>query len=724
MPPSSETTAQGLAAVLKSARDIMRKDKGLNGDLDRLPMLTWVMFLKFLDDLETQREQEATLAAKKFRPAIDPPYRWRDWAANRQGITGEELVSFLNQDQALRPDGSRGPGLFAYLRGLTSTNGDDRRGVIATVFKGVDNRMRSGYLLRDVINKVAEIHFTSSEELHTLSALYESMLREMRDAAGDSGEFYTPRPVVRFMVEVVDPHLGERVLDPACGTGGFLVEALLHLSKQVKSVADRSLLQEATLSGCEAKSLPYLLAQMNLLLHGLDSPDIDGGNALRYRLSEIGEKDRVDVILTNPPFGGEEEKGTQANFPADRQTAETVLLFLQLIMRRLRRSEGTRPARAAVVVPNTTLFYPGVAARIRRDLLVDFNLWAVVRLPKGVFEPYTDIETNILFFDRSVPATDILFYRLEPPDGRKQYSKTQPLRYDELLEALDILRRRKDSSTAAWTVAKQQIIDDPRASLDLNNPKIVRSTGEDPQTVAQKVSLSTTAVGSMLTEVSRQIAILLPLVSDRTGWKPLHLRSVLTRRKDACEVEDGVKYKRLRIQVKGRGVLLRDEVDGSQIGTKRQFIVQAGQFVLSKIDARNGAFGIVPEECDGAIITGNFWSYDVDERMLDARLLHYLTRSDAFISFCSESSPGSTNRRYLQEELFLEQVVHVPRDPDVQQRLCDVLQSIEGTARAAERDLAALSKRAPVLLQASLHSVFGGAATALDAVELVETTDE
>ena len=275
------TTSQALGSLLKSARDIMRKDKGLNGDLDRLPLLTWIMFLKFLDDLEFQREEETALAGKKFRPAIEQPYRWRDWAANPQGITGDELLAFINQDEAVRPDGKRGPGLFAYLRHLTSSNGDDRRDVIATVFHGVDNRMKSGYLLRDVINKVSGIHFTSSDELHTLGALYESMLREMRDAAGDSGEFYTPRPVVRFMMEVTDPRLGETVLDPAAGTGGFLVEAFNHLSKQVKTVAHRKLLQEGSIFGCEPKSLPYLLCQMNLLLHGLDAPHIDHGNSLR-----------------------------------------------------------------------------------------------------------------------------------------------------------------------------------------------------------------------------------------------------------------------------------------------------------------------------------------------------------------------------------------------------------------------------------------------------------
>ena len=339
------TTAQSLGALLKSARDIMRKDKGLNGDLDRLPMLTWIMFLKFLDDLEIQREGEAKLAGKKFKPAIEPPYRWRDWAAKSDGITGDELLAFINNEETTLPNGKKGAGLFRYLRTLTSSNGDDRREVIATVFRGVQNRMASGYLLRDVINKIAGIHFNASDELHTLSALYEAMLREMRDAAGDSGEFYTPRPVVRLMVTVTDPRLGETMLDPASGTGGFIVETFNHLSKQVKTVADRKVLQEKSLFGCEPKTLPYLLCQMNLLLHGLDAPQIDPGNSLRFKLTDIGERDRVDVILTNPPFGGEEEKGIQGNFPEDKQTAETALLFLQLIMRKLRRSRAGKSAR-------------------------------------------------------------------------------------------------------------------------------------------------------------------------------------------------------------------------------------------------------------------------------------------------------------------------------------------------------------------------------------------
>lgn len=480
------TTAQQLGSIIKSARDIMRKDKGLNGDLDRLPMLTWIMFLKFLDDMERIREEEAILAGERFRPAIEPPYRWRDWAANGNGhgeelplvavnrLTGDDLIAFINNDEAMRPDGERGPGLFAYLRSLQGADGGDRRDVIATVFRETRNRMQSGYLLRDVINKINGIHFTSSEEIHTLSALYESLLKEMRDAAGDSGEFYTPRPVIRFMVEVTNPRLGETVLDPACGTGGFLVEAFTHLKAQCQTVEDREVLQERSILGGEAKSLPYLLAQMNLLLHGLEYPKIDPGNSLRFPLREIGDRDRVDVILTNPPFGGEEERGILGNFPDDKQTAETTLLFLQLIMRKLRRQP--RPGRAGIVVPNGTLFGDGVAARIKAELLAEFNLHTVVRLPNGVFAPYTSIPTNLLFFDRSGPTDDIWYYEVPLPEGRKQYTKTQPIQYEAFAECLAWWHDRQESERA-WRVKAADVVrrDDSgnllSVNLDVKNPR-------------------------------------------------------------------------------------------------------------------------------------------------------------------------------------------------------------------------------------------------------------
>ena len=518
------TTAQRLSSIVKSCRDIMRKDKGLSGDLDRLPMLTWIMFLKFLDDMEQIAEQEAQMAGKRFRPALESPYRWRDWAAKQEGITGDELISFVNNEEAIRPDGMKGPGLFAYLRGLQGANGGDRRDVIATVFKGTINRMINGYLLRDVINKVSDIHFTSSDEIHTLGHLYESMLKEMRDAAGDSGEFYTPRPVVRFIVEVINPQLGEVILDPACGTGGFLLESFKHLEKQCKTVEDRQVLQNQSIFGGEAKPLPYLLAQMNLVLHGLESPKIDPLNSLRFPLREIGDRDRVDIIMTNPPFGGEEERGILGNFPEDKQTSETALLFLQLIMRKLKRPGAPSPARgrgqgegsvtggrAAVVVPNGTLFGDGICARIKEELLKDFNLHTIVRLPNGVFAPYTPIPTNLLFFDRSHPTEEVWCYEQPLPNGRKNYTKTQPIQYEEFAGCLEWWNKR-EGNDRAWKIPAKDLLEYNSdgslkvVNLDRKNPAAADFEHLPPEQLADDILKKEQRIAEIVAEIKTALA--------------------------------------------------------------------------------------------------------------------------------------------------------------------------------------------------------------------------
>ena len=478
---NSQTTTQELNALIKSARDIMRKDKGLSGELDRIPMLTWILFLKFLDDMEHIRESEAELAGKDFYSLIEEPYRWRDWAADEGGITGDDLISFINLEEANLPNGTKGQGLFHYLRSLRSADGKGRQEVIATVFKDIINRIQSGFLLRDVVNKVNNIHFDSSEEMYTLSRFYETMLKEMRDAAGDSGEIYTPRPVVKFIVAVTNLQLGETILDPASGTGGFLVEAFTCLEKQCQTIADRQTLQGSTIYGIEAKSIPYLLCQMNLLLHGLENPQINFGNSLTVkRYNEIGDSDRYDVILTNPPFGGEEEVNVKNYFPTNMQTAETALLFLQIIMRRLKRPERNKgkPGRAAVVVPNGTLFEDGVCARIKEELLTNFNLHTIVRLPKGVFAPYTGIPTNLLFFDRSHPTKEIWFYEIPLPDGRKNYTKTKPMTLEEFSYCIDWFHpiAERQENEHAWKVNVEDVLKYDAegkvvsADLDIKNP--------------------------------------------------------------------------------------------------------------------------------------------------------------------------------------------------------------------------------------------------------------
>jgi type I restriction enzyme M protein len=448
------TTPQAkLSGVIKAVRDTMRKDAGLNGDLDRIPQLAWLLFLKAFDGLEERRE---IVDGANYQPAIAEPYRWRDWAADQvDGRTGETLIEFVNGE------------LLPYLRGLAGTGPDDPRDVLAAVFKETFNRMLSGYLLRDVLNRIDEVNFASSDDIHTMAHLYESMLKDMRDAAGDSGEFYTPRPVIRFMVEQVAPILGERVLDPACGTGGFLVETLEHLRPTLSSVEEVRAL-EGDLRGIEKKPLPYLLGMMNLLLHEVQQPHLTRGNALARPVTEIRKADRVDVVLTNPPFGGEEEKAIQANFPEATRTGETAWLFLQLVQRML-----DNGGRCAIVVPNKVLFDTGVGAKIKERLLRDCNLHTVIRLPQGVFAPYTPIHTNILFFEKSTRTKYVWFYELPPPEGYKGYAKTRPLRFDEFADCMTwwggTSRKARKETERAWRVSIAEI-EATDYNLDLRNP--------------------------------------------------------------------------------------------------------------------------------------------------------------------------------------------------------------------------------------------------------------
>lgn len=459
----TETTAQRLNSLIKSCRDIMRKDRGLSSDVDRLPQLTWLMFLKFLDDMEKIEESDAEMESKEYQGIIPPPYRWRDWAIDedKKGLTGDKLIAFIQNDEADLPNGERGEGLIAALRALRdqSKNEYDRRLTIANVFKDTFNRMVSGFLLRDIINLLNDIHFDSSEEIHVMGDLYENLLQQMRDSAGSAGEFYTPRSVVRFMVDRINPQMGETVEDPACGTGGFLVEAFKHLYEEAKqgTAEQRETVQRRTIHGTEVKPLPYLLVQMNLLLHGMESPTITYENALGRELNALGAESQVDIILTNPPFGGEEEKSILKNFP-ENTTSETALLFLQLIVRKLKKNTE-KSGRAAIVVPNGMLFGDGVCAKIKEQFLNDCHLHTVVRLPNGVFAPYTSIPTNILFFDTSKPTDTIWYYELPLPEGRKNYTKMKPLQYSEFSDCQRWWDQREENDFAWQYDFKQALAD-------------------------------------------------------------------------------------------------------------------------------------------------------------------------------------------------------------------------------------------------------------------------
>jgi type I restriction enzyme M protein len=398
------------STFIKSVQDIMRQDAGVDGDAQRIAQLTWLLFLKIFDDQEAELE----LMRDEYTSPLPERLRWRSWAANAEGITGDELLSFINTD------------LFPSIKALNVDPQRSARGFVAReVFSDAYNYMKSGQLLRQVINKINEVDFNNRADRHLFNDLYERILKDLQ-SAGNAGEFYTPRAVTQFMVDQVNPRLGERILDPACGTGGFLACTLEHLKAQRKSVDDDTVVQNA-INGVEKKQLPHLLCVTNMMLHGIEVPSlIRHDNTLSRPLVDYGTRDMVDVILTNPPFGGTEEPGIEGNFPADVRTRETADLFLVLIIELLKHK-----GRAAVVLPDGTLFGEGVKTRIKEKLLTECNLHTIVRLPNGVFAPYTGIKTNLLFFTKGAPTQDVWYYEHPYPSGYKSYSKTKPIRIEE-----------------------------------------------------------------------------------------------------------------------------------------------------------------------------------------------------------------------------------------------------------------------------------------------------
>ncbi|MBL8926556.1 MAG: SAM-dependent DNA methyltransferase [Pseudonocardia sp.] len=484
-----QTTRARLAAVITESRTIMRKDAGLNGELDRLPQMAWLLFLKAFDDLEKQR----AVQQRDYRPILDDDLRWSSWAETN-GRTGNALLTFV--------DGTLLPG----LRELKGTGqATDPHDTLARVFQDVQNRMLSGHLLRELINQLDKVEFTNSDDIHTMAHLYESMLREMRDAAGDSGEFYTPRPLVRFVVGRIDPKPGERVLDPAAGTGGFLVESFEHMIAASDLTAAQVKAVKEGIRGIEKKPLPYLLCLVNLLLHGVDQPHVTGADALGFDPAEM-QRTGVDVVVTTPPFGGEEEASILGNFPSAKRTSETVWLFLQAAMARLERS---RTGRCAIVVPDSVLFDQGIGAKIKKDLLSRFNLHTVVRLPNGVFAPYTLIPSNVLFFEKGEQQPHVWFYEHPLPEGRKNYTKTKPLRYEEFAgcEAWwgGGTHAGREENEHAWKVAVSDIVAGGY-NLDLRNPHPADGVTHRPpaELVAELIETEREILG-LLEELQREI---------------------------------------------------------------------------------------------------------------------------------------------------------------------------------------------------------------------------
>jgi len=501
-----------LSNIIKEIQDIMRKDVGVDGDAQRIGQLGWMLFLKIWDDREleleiTEQDFISPLINVKWlnsdgESRISNDLRWRTWAGNDEGMTGDELLQFVNDD------------LFPAISGmkiipLSSDNEvlRSRQMLISSVFNDSFQYMKSGTILRQVVNVIEKkIDFNDSRKRHLFGDIYEQILRDLQ-SAGNAGEYYTPRAATEFAVQIVNPLLSESILDPACGTGGFLTGAIDHIrSRQISTPAEESILQ-ANIHGIEKKPLPHLLAMTNMILHGIDTPwGIRRDNALSRPLRDYTDSDRVDVILTNPPFGGTEEDGIEANFPANYRTKETADLFLVLIVNLLKNK-----GRAAVVLPDTIFFGDGIKSRVKELLLSECNLHTIVRLPETVFAPYTTIATNILFFEKGTSTKEIWYFEHPLPDGYKAYSKTRPMQIEEFELEKNWWNNRKETEYS-WLVS----IEDVKKrgyNLDIKNPNKKKQLEGHPSLNLEKF---VTSKNKRVSEIKRLIDTLRKTLLDKS----------------------------------------------------------------------------------------------------------------------------------------------------------------------------------------------------------------
>lgn len=499
-----------VSGIIKSIQDIMRKDVGVDGDAQRISQLVWMFFLKIYDD----REAELEIIEDDYKSPLPKYLRWRSWAADPEGITGDELSDFINTK------------LFPHLKEklvVSKTSEKGRRAlVIRNVFEDAYNYMKSGTLIRQVINKICEIDFNNTQDRHTFGAIYEQILKDLQ-SAGNAGEFYTPRAVTKFIVDRVDPKLNDSVLDPACGTGGFLACTIDHKrEKYVKTNKQREKMA-ASIHGVEKKALPHMLCTTNMILHGIDTPtQIEHDNMLSRRAyTDYGEKDRVNVIITNPPFGGMEEDGVENQFPATFRTRETADLFMALVIKLLKNH-----GRAAVVLPDGFLFGEGMKTRLKEKLLNECNLHTIVRLPNGVFAPYTGIKTNILFFtkkpEREWPATQEVWYYEHPyPEGVTSYNKTKPMQFEEFETERNWWGNEEDGfktrqeTEQAWKVSLDDIIA-RNYNLDIKNPHVGEQINHNPEELLQQYAEQQAEIQSLRDQLK---AILSDALTGNAGAK-------------------------------------------------------------------------------------------------------------------------------------------------------------------------------------------------------------
>jgi type I restriction enzyme M protein len=436
---------KNIGNIIKTLQNIMRKDAGVSGDAQRIEQLGWMISLKILDD----KDQELELTSDNYKSPIPEPLQWRVWAADSEGLTGDGLRDFIDKE------------LFPTLKNMDVSDGNKRSIIVKEIFEGTNNYMKNGTTIRQVLNKLNEIDFNNSQDRHLFGDIYESILRDLQ-SAGNYGEFYTPRAITEIMTEILNPRLGDVVLDPACGTGGFLTCAIEHIRKEVKTADDFQLLSK-NIRGSELKPLPFMLAVTNLILHDVEVPAIEYNDSLNREYTSITEADRVNVILANPPFGASVSDGVEGNYPQAYRTTESADLFLLLMIRLLKRD-----GRAAIVLPDGSLTGDGVKARIRKHWLDECNLHTIVRLPNSVFQPYASVATNLLFFTKGTPTKEIWYWQHQLPEGVKAYNKTKPIQKSEF-ENLKSWWNNRVENEQAWKVSIAEL-ETTNYNLDVKNP--------------------------------------------------------------------------------------------------------------------------------------------------------------------------------------------------------------------------------------------------------------
>ena len=471
-----------IPSIVKSARKIMRQDIGTGSDELRIMQLGWMLFLKIFSD----KDKELELIQDGYTSPIPKGLHWDEWAGDDEGMTGDELLSFVDQN------------LFPALRDIDSSAGNKRAVLVREVFANNYNYMKSGIHLRQVINKLNQIDFNNSKDKQVFGQIYETFLSELQ-SAGTLGEFYTPRAITELLTELTDPKATEKILDPACGTGGYLTATLEHLKAKITTVPEREAMQR-NIIGWEYKPLPYLLCNTNLILHDINLPNITYDDSLARPLTDYRQKDKVDVILTNPPFGGVVSNNNENNFPKTYRTKESADLFLILMIHLLK--DG---GRAAIVLPDGSLTGDGVKQRIRQKLLEDCDLHTIIRLPNSVFQPYASVATNLLFFTKGVPTKTVWYYQHKLPEGYKAYSKTKPIRLAEFDDLKKWWNNRKKNDNA-WKVGINTIVKSGY-NLDIKNPcqpKEERqySSGELLTTLHQSFNKSEQLIAQLKKELS------------------------------------------------------------------------------------------------------------------------------------------------------------------------------------------------------------------------------